>query len=236
MSKIHERILHLRSIVPERGATEAEALTAIELANKLMEKYGVTEEELRKVEFAKDMKTGTVDNEKKSEDPASKLCATTIAKFCEVKVWGQQENGKIVTKFFGMNGDVEMAEFLYEVIRAAMERGWTDYLAAGEYNKKINRHKLYWSYRYGFADRINNKLKEMMRERKQHQSTGTDLVSLKDQIIEQALKQELGLSFRKPRNVGVKLSTSAYLDGAADGDKVNLNRPLREGRNNKLLN
>lgn len=236
MKNIHEKILHLRSVVPERGATEAEALNAIELAAKLMEKYGVTEEELRKVEFAKDMKSGTVDNQKKSEDPAAKLCSVAIARFCEVKVWGEVEDGKIVTKFFGLNGDVEMAEFLYDVIRKAMDRGWTDYLEAGEYPKKINRHKLYWSYRYGFGDRINDKLNEMVAARKPKDSvTGTDLVVLKEQLVEQAAEQMLALDLKKPRNVGVKLNTTAYKEGMSDGDKVNLNRPLRDQPNNTLL-
>jgi len=48
---IHDKIIQLRKMVPENGATEAEAMVALELAAKLMAKHGITEEELNKAEF-----------------------------------------------------------------------------------------------------------------------------------------------------------------------------------------
>lgn len=235
LKDIREKIVQLRKVIPERGATEAEALNAIELANKLMEKYGICEEDLRSVEFESDMKIGVVDNEKKAEDPTTKLCANAIARFCEVKVWKQFEYGKMVTKFFGMIEDVEMAEFLYEVISKSMEHGWKEYMK-GDYPKEVSRHKLYWSFRYGFSNRVVEKLDEMVAERQSKKTTGTDLVVLKSQLIEEAASRSLGLRFKETKNSSVSIEGSAYYKGQIAGDRVNLSRPVRGKENNSALN
>jgi hypothetical protein len=234
-NSIHEKILALRNIVPERGATEAEAMNAINLAANLMAKYGVTEEDLRKVEFNRDMKRSKKGNGTKHLDPAAELCGVTIARFCEVKVWSSFKESEATLNFYGLNQDVEMAEFLYGVISEAMKRGWTAYLKAGNYPSDINRHKLYWSYRYGFRDRVNAKMNEIIASRTAKTSSGTDLVVLKMQVVEQAFKDSVALKLNKGRaGQKVFVDVRAYAHGVSDGDRVNINinRPLHkdEGR------
>lgn len=234
---IHEKILQLRKVVPKNGATEAEAITALKLADKLMTKHSVSEKELEQVQFTKDMKQGIVDNHKKSQNPTAKLCGVVIARFCEVEVWSDyDEQNRHVIYFFGLKQDVEMAEFLYEVIRKAMERGWKDYLVEGDH-PKISQHKLFWSYRYGFASRINYKLNVMMEARKpKGELTGTDLMVFKKQMVEQAMDEMFPeLNFRNPRNIKIKLHNKVYAEGASSGERVNLNRPLREEGSQKFL-
>ncbi len=54
-----DKIKALREKIPENGATEGEAMAALELAEKLMEKYGITEADLKKVDFQRDMREGS---------------------------------------------------------------------------------------------------------------------------------------------------------------------------------
>jgi hypothetical protein len=65
---IREKIIQLRKMVPENGATEAEAMVALELAAKLMAKHGITEDELNKAEFERDMSRNGFDKENKNRD------------------------------------------------------------------------------------------------------------------------------------------------------------------------
>lgn len=228
MSDIHEKILNLRKIISERGATEAEALTAIELADKLMKKYGITEEELQKVNFNKDMKTGTVDKENKSLDPASKYCGVMIAKFCEVKVWKTKEDSNQVLKFFGLNGDVEMAEYLFDLVKNAMRAGWRDYLRRNDLPKDVSKHKLYEGFHFGFGKRINEKLAEMISARTViTQSNGKDLLILKNEMVSEAFDNLLSLKLKEGRSRALSLDGNSVRDGMKAGDGVNLNRPLK---------
>ena len=229
---IHEKIIQLKKVVPENGATEAEALTALRLANRLMEKHGISEENLLATEFERDMHRRGVDKQNNHQDPALKLCAVTIAKFCGVQFWWSRmsitpKKEKVFGNIFGYNGDVEMAEFLMDLVSKSMERSWTDYLKAGEYDRSISRHRLYWSFRHGFADRINSKLDEMMKMRAV--PTGTDLVVLKDQMVAQGMKELLpDLNLRDGRRSSMGISRDAYADGVVAGNRVNLNRPINQ--------
>jgi len=240
---IHEKILHLREMVPENGATEAEAMVALDLAAKLMEKHGITEDELNKAEFERDMSRQSFDKENKHRDPAVKLCGVIIARFCEVEFWftTQVDNRNKVERewanFFGFNGDVEMASFLVKLVSKSMERSWQEYLKAGEYNREITRHQLYWSFRHGFADRINAKLREIIDARQpKSEATGTDLIALKDQLVKQAQKEMFpSLDLKDSRKSSTSVNPGAYTDGMIEGDKVNLNRPLRDEKKVLLI-
>lgn len=241
---IREKIIQLRKMVPENGATEAEAMVALELAAKLMEKHGITEEELNRAEFERDMSRVGFDKDNKSRDPAVQLCGSTIARFCEVKFWWSNQTSRKTGRrtrswanFFGFHGDVEMAEFLMELVSKSMERSWKDYLKAGDYNRKITRHQLYWSFRHGFADRINAKLEEMIAARSpRSETTGTDLVALKDALVQTGLEEMFpSLELKDGRSSSTTVNLGAYADGMIEGDKVNLNRPIQEKRDTKYL-
>jgi hypothetical protein len=233
---IHDKIIQLRKMVPENGATEAEAVVALELAAKLMAKHGITEEELRSAEFTRDMHRSGLDKDNVHKDPAIQLCGATIAEFCEVQFWWtkvKQKSGKVTKTYanvFGFHGDVEMAEFLMELVSKSMDRSWREYLRADDYDRSITRHQLYWSFRYGFADRINSKLREMIAARKpKSEATGTDLVSLKDALVKQGMDAMLpDLNLKDGRGNNAKVNLGAFIDGAIAGDRVNLNRPLSD--------
>ena len=243
MQNIREKIIQLRKMVPENGASEAEAITALQLAAKLMEKHGITEAELRSAEFERDMRRSGLDKDNVHKDPAIQLCGVAIADFCEVQFWWtkvRQRNGKVGKTYanvFGFHGDVEMAEFLMELVSRSMERSWKEYLKAGEYDRSITRHQLYWSFRYGFADRINAKLREMIAARKpKSEATGTDLVSLKDAVVKAGMEAMLpDLNLKDGRGNSAKVNLGAFIDGALAGDRVNLNRPLQDGEKVKLI-
>ena len=112
---IHKKIIDLRARVPENGATEAEALAAVVMADRLMATHGITEAELSRVEVTRDMRVGTHAQRQKVQHPSSKWCLVPIGLFTHTKVW--YDLGAKQPKIFGMLADVEMAEFLLEVNR-----------------------------------------------------------------------------------------------------------------------
>lgn len=224
---IHDKILQLRKVIPENGATEAETITAIELANRLMEKHRISEEDLMKASFSKDMSEGSWESHTKQLDPAAKLCSVAISEFCEVSLWVKRD-----VRFFGFHADVAMAEFLFKLISGSMKRAWKEYLAAKQYNEKVSHHTRFWSFHAGFAQRINQKLREMIYDRTK---SGSGLVALKSQTVELALKEVLNITLENSRKTSFRVTEKDVSAGYKAGDAVNLSRPLQERSETKFI-
>lgn len=230
IDKIKEKILRLRAMVPERGASEAEALTALEKADKLMEEYGLTEADLRAAEAKWYMREGEFKYRMKAQHPSSKFCAMTIGAFCGVIPWYSARNQ--ASKCFGFTQDVEMYEFLMKLIHDSMDREWKDFLSDNPPQKGVSRHTEYWSFMMGMANRINEKVNSLIKERKvkRGEETGTDLVEVKNAVVEQGMRDMLpDIKLKTSRARSIKGDLGAYGAGQAAGDRVNLNRPLRNG-------
>lgn len=226
---IIDKIAALRKKIPENGATEDEALSALALAEKLMEKYGITEKDLHKVEFSRDMREGSFEQRQKAVHPSQKYCSVTIGKFCGVKIWTSHiTQTKKIIRMFGLNGDVEMAEFLMRLIHDSMDRAWKEYLQNNPKTGK-SRHSEYWGFMIAFSERVNEKIRALMEEFEK--TTGADLIVSKIALVEDGLAVMLpSLILTKKKSSSVGIDRNAYAQGHIAGDKVNLNRPINERR------
>jgi hypothetical protein len=230
------KIAALKAKVPERGATEDEAMAALAIAEKLMEKHGITEADLQSVEFSRDMRAGSFTQKQKTVHPAHKYCAVSIGVFCGVKVWtGQVEvyENKKHAKMFGLKNDVEMAEFLLGLIHDSMDRGWKEFLSLNVKSSQ-SRHVQYWSFMLGFSERVNDTLKKLIDARtSQVDSTGNELVEVKMALVMQGMESMLpDVHLRKTKTKGQKVNLDAYGQGQLAGDKVNLSRPITRQQSN----
>ncbi len=224
---IHDKIIKLRSRVPERGATEAEAIAALAVADRLMAEHGITEAMLRKVEIKVDMRRGTHAQRQKVQHPSSKWCLVAIGEFTHTIVWYDRGEGQ--PAMFGLIPDVEMAEFLLMLIHNSMDRGWKDFLLINPKLPGISRHTQYWSFMSGFAIAINHKFAELIDAREiKLDSTGTDLVVVQMNIVQDAIELmipalKLKASPKRRRNHYGHASAA----GRIAGDAVNLSRPIK---------
>lgn len=224
MSDIIDKIKALRSKVPENGATEDEAIAALAAAQKLMEKHGICDADLLRTDFARDMHMEVKDQKQKQIHPCYRFCASYIEVFCGIRAWQSYDlHRKKTLKIFGYNGDVEMASYLFDIIKGAMDRGWKEFIRDNP-KKSASRHTEYWSFMIGMAERINEKLKEMM---EQGTSTGTDLILKKNELVQQGLENLLpDLRLKSTKSKGMRADFAAYGKGQQAGDRVNLQRPL----------
>lgn len=233
------KIAALKAKIPENGATEEEAVAALALAEKLMAKHGFTEDDLKAVEFKRDMREGTFTQKQKAIHPSQKYCAVKIGKFCGIKAWtAYVDRRKKNIHFFGMSDDVAMGEFLLGMIHDSMDRGWKEFLATNPKGDE-SRHTQYWSFMIGFAERINSKLDDLIEARTVHvDSTGNDLVEVKMALVEQGMETLLpSVKLKKAKSRGIRGDMNAYAQGQAAGDKINLQRPINktQTRNGRLL-
>ncbi len=232
---IHDKILKLREMVPERGATEAETLAALARADKLMAEHGITEAQLRRVEIKVDMRKGTHEQRQKVQHPSSKWCLVPIGKFTHTIVW--YDRGYNQPAIFGLIPDVEMAEFLLKLVHDSMDRGWKDFLLVTPKVPGISRHTQYWSFMSGFASTINGKLNELIDTREiKLDSTGTDLVVVQMNIVQDAIEMMIPELKLKPTPIRKRNHySSAHMAGRIAGDNVNLSRPIKGQHSRKQI-
>ncbi len=231
-----DKIIALRLKIPANGATEHEALAALELADKLMQKHGITEEELNNVQFKRDMRSGVHQQKQKAVHPSQKYCAVRVSRFCGTKTWLDKNDNNL--KIFGFNGDVEMAEFLMNLIHDSMDRGWKEFLATNPKDPNVSRHTQYWSFMIGMANRINENIDILIEERKKYyaKGTGTDLVIVKNALITEGMSALLpSLKLKRSKRTGVRADQDAYGQGQTAGNAVNLRRPLKSRAGSKMI-
>lgn len=227
MKDIRAKILALRNMIEERGATEAEAMAALAKADKLMAEHGLTEADLEVAQAKRDMSHGEFKYGIKTQHPCAKWCSKTIGQFCGVVTWYDRSVRK--SNGFGFNADVEMYELLLKLVHDSMNREWKDYLQNNAPRPGVSRHTEYWSFMLGMAERVNEKIRELMEAREvKTDSTGTDLVVKKYAVIEAGMKEMLPeLSLRSSRSRGIRADGSAMAEGRKAGERVNLNRPVQ---------
>jgi hypothetical protein len=137
--------------------------------------------------------------------------------------------------FFGTPTDTEAARHLGNVIVEAEKTELEVYKASGEYVNFFqgNRRSLLSSFSHGMGDRLNDRLAVMAKEsrktvkeeeaaRRQREAipTGTSLIVLKQQLVEQEWKKT-GIKLSMGSSAGAS-NGDAYVAGSVAGGRVNL--------------
>jgi hypothetical protein len=210
----------------ENGCTEHEAMAN---ADKVSELLAVYELSLTDV-IARDT-SDMIRREVYSADSSAGSVITGIGRLCSLTVYHDNGSKGSVTTYvmFGHAPDVELGVYLYEVVAEAMDHDQQRDADKHGYSKKRRE-----SFRMGFAGRVARRLTEMREHRdaarraQVKMSGGTDLMIIKDQIVE-AEFAKTGIKL-KSRGQRVIHDQQAYGRGHLEGSKVNLNSPLEDKR------
>ena len=209
------------------GATEAEAMAAMRIAQKLMDEHGVTEADIMaNNSAAKDFLRETMRDGRKNLHEVDLYCVATIAEFCDVKVWQSKEySGNIKTgvnvNYFGYTSDVETAKFIREVIFRAMEWEWAKY--SNSLTNVGHKRTIRKSFLVGMANRINSRLRELKAETRA--SGGTSLIILKNQMVTEEYQRQVNIHLKKGSGTKITIKDSgAYAAGQNAGNRVSLSR------------
>lgn len=228
---IVNRIKALRAKVNNAASTEAEVEAAARMVAKLMTQHDIDESQLKESDFSEALHAKT-DVMKNDINEVVRYCWSGIEALTETKSWRGEER----IHYVGLDHDVEMALYLYELITMSAKRGWLRYSAKLFDEKGMMRTKgARASYYVGFGQRMNAMLMQLHRERQSARdawedvgttSGGTALVVRKDNIIKSKMK-EMGIRIYKSRsNRRSHIDGDAFKAGNADASRVNLNRPF----------
>jgi hypothetical protein len=239
LAKVKARIRALAARTVERGCSEAEAMAAAAKVGELLEVYGLSMSEVELRDEACVQRTLVVDDPRRQ---AMAWLFPALLRFTECRGWTA---GRADYVIFGLEPDVQMAEYLMQVIATALAfeearfRASPDYLRSRAAPQSVLR-----SFRIGFADRIAARLTELGTHRRATEeaaraeaarpgATGTALVLLKERRIEEGFRA-LGVKLRTVTRSTVVRDRGAYGRGREAGGRVGLDRPVGAGATPRL--
>lgn len=234
MNDIKERVGALLRKAVDPAATPAEADAAMRLAQKLMEKYQVTEADLDKGgnEFREAGRTGRK-HPKSGEwylHPVERYCAAIVGRFCGVTPWITTDDGELKLVLFGFDADVELANWMLTAFVNQFEADWELYKMRDLGTKRlVTIREARLSFAHGFTQAINKRLEDwMFRDEAKSPEPGTTdgkaLVVKKTSLVEQELRNR-GMHFTRSSHRGQNGShAGAAGAGYASGSRAETGR------------
>jgi hypothetical protein len=233
LSKVKARIRALAAKTVERGCSEAEAMAAAAKVGELLDVYGLSMSEVelreescvqRRAAFAGPART------------ALRWVFPALLRFCECRGW---TDGRHDFVLFGLEPDVQMAEWLLHVVARALAHEEARYRAGPAYAARREAPQaVLRSFRYGFADRLSKRLDELadaraaaVAERRAAEGRGsasTALVVAKERKLDEAFRG-LGVRLRTAYSSATVRDRGAFRSGAEAGGRVGLERPVGAG-------
>jgi hypothetical protein len=120
LTRVKARIKALAEKTVSNGCTEAEAMAAAEMVGRLLERYALSMEEIDVREaHCVCIEVPIGGRQRRPIDG----CVTSIARFCDCKVWISRDRDVPSYVFFGFESDTTLASYLYSLINHAM---WTE--------------------------------------------------------------------------------------------------------------
>lgn len=230
-----KRILALMSKTTDNGCSKEEAMSAAAKVSELLNKYQLDLSDLE-IRDSKCVK-GAVDSGLKGTQMIH-LVIVAIGYFTDTKVWQSHEaHDYIWYNFFGLEHDVQVAEYIYKICDWAIIWEWEDWKRehrdqyAGSAKHK-SRMKL--SFQQGVATELSKRLREMKdaQKFKNIQSTGRDLVVVKSAVVTEEFAK-LGMKLKGTKSPGRDVvDGGAYNAGREAGKRVALNPGVRRDNTN----
>jgi len=238
IDRIKVKIFNLLNKTVEKGCTEAEALAAARKAGELMDHYNlsITDIQIKQT----NCKLVSIEIDGVNRGPLDG-CLPGIAYFCDCKVWFSKGYKRAYMKpasyssykIFGLEPDTMMAEYLYKVIKCALDNAYAEFRKSDIYLNSVSRKRATASFRRGFSNRISNRLFEMKKERdielhnmqNREERTGRNLVLVKQAKVEEDFN-ELGVKLTRGPRYMSNNNYSAYRSGSNAASKVNLSKAI----------
>jgi uncharacterized protein DUF2786 len=233
LGKVKARIRALAAKTVERGCSEAEAMAAAAKVGELLDVYGLSMSEVELREEACVQRRAAFAGPART---ALRWIYPALLRFCECRGW---TDGRQDFVLFGLEPDVQMAEWLLHVVARALANEEARYRAGPAYAARREAPQaVLRSFRYGFADRLSKRLDELadarataMAERRAAAGGGsasTALVVAKERKLDEAFRG-LGVRLRTTYSSATVRDRGAFRSGAEAGGRVGLEWPVGAG-------
>ncbi len=233
LARVKARIRALAAKTVANGCTEAEAMAAADMVGRLLERYALGMDEIE-VRTARCVQAEVPIGGRRRRPIDG--CVPAIARLCDCKVWlarpapaadGAPQGAHYV--FFGFETDTQLASYLFAVIDRAVATETTGFRQANPTLRAVRLRRSQASFQHGLVARVSTRLDAMHAAReaavRAQRATGTALILAKHRVVEDAFR-DTDVRLVSMSAVGPRVIGSAYREGWAAGERVNLNRPV----------
>ena len=221
MEDIKRKILALMAKTTENGCSEAEAMMAAKKVQSMLNQYQLSLSDI-KIKESKCI-TGDYDTKLRAA-AATENCVNAVAYFTDTKCWKSTEIGGFIHyKFFGLEHDVMIAEYIVKICDWAIIYEGEDFKNTEMYIYSLNRSRSLKDFRFAMSVRIGKRLREMKdAQNKMNASDGRSLVVVKGAIITEEFAK-LNMRLRGRSRASHQCRDAAAMNaGYAAGDRVNI--------------
>lgn len=228
------KIRALLSKTVEAGCTEAEAMSALSMAQAIMDAYEVTEEDL--IETKKESAVSETMKDMRDPHHIRAYITKSISRFTNTKSYKSEiRSQKWKYYFIGLPSDVEFAMWLTETLTMFVQKELKNYIWANDYTslEPPAKRRIINGFVFGCTNRISERLIELSMQAAPT-INGTALMVIKDQLINHKMK-ELGLNLIAPRKRSSRINANSYEAGKAAGNRATFGRPVGGEAGIKLI-
>jgi len=222
MDDIKQKILGLMAKTISNGCTEEEAMAASKKVQEMLNKYQLSLSDI-KLKESKCI-TGEYDTKLRAQSPVQ-WCIAAVGYFTDTIPWSSYHGDIIFYKFFGLEHDVLIAEYVTKICDWAIIYEGEDFKGHEAYSltPKGARSKVLRDFRTAMAYRIAKRLREMKNaQNSMNASTGRDLVVVKGAIISEEFAK-LNMRLKTGKSKYEFTNAAAYAAGTAAGDRLSIN-------------
>lgn len=218
---IFNKVRALLAKTADNGCTEAEAMSALEMAEKLIERHEINEDDLK---LNDEKAIIEVSDMRDPQNIRWKICYW-VSKFTETYSYGHKKS----VKFAGLKSDVEFAIWLTETLTAFTQSQLKNYMWANGFQslQGAKRNRVINSFVIGCCSRINSKLLQMINNRKVIVNSNA-LVLAKQSLIDEAIK-DLDIKESDNRGRKNKIYGDIFQAGQKAGENASFGRPVETG-------
>ncbi len=219
---IIRKIAALLARAEDGASSPAEVAHAINIADKLMRRYNLSRDEVR-------LRQEKMRRSERSVSRANSRYANTIAaaigRLAQCRATGER-GARDHYIFSGLRVDVDYADWLFRASWAALGQGWAAYCGSAQHQQLIQKggapEAIEYHYKLGFSMDLADRIKTLAESNAA--ATGTALICLKNELIEQAFGKAQGPSVSL---VPIRTSlAAAFQSGADESRKVGLRQTI----------
>lgn len=223
LNKIKAKIAAMSQKTVENGCSEDEALGAAKIMSDMLDKYGMTLEDIEAYKNTAGEPLVHFDAMliPKAGLGAMQYCLRPVMALFSCKtIIVPTDEGKVIT-LFGLEEDRLCVHAMLATIRVAMDQATEAFLLAD--SSGIHGNKLRASFRKGFAIKVSNRLFEIVEEKARRAQA---LILRKDELIEKKLNEMgMGSDNSKPVKLPAVVDNDdprAVLAGYVAGDLADI--------------
>lgn len=197
-----------------KSPNEHEAAAAMRQAQKLMERHGVTEQEIGFIGFASETVQTAIQSGKKVPLTLQAITGLVLRAFGVKGVYSRvllKKDYNFAVKYYGPEHRVMLAAYAHEVMSRSVEGAWQQYLKANPHAK--GKHGARAGFYLGWVHAVSAKVTDFGMEDSERVAT-------------EALINKDNGQLSKPVENKQKVYNSTMQAGAARGESFNLHRPM----------